>query len=63
MAPVHIDIPEDDALADGTDSVCGVLLADVPHDLVLEQPHEKDDGTEYDYKRYHIIEYIFISRI
>ena len=44
MAPFHIDIPEDCALADGADSVCRVLLADVPDNLVLEEPHAKDNS-------------------
>lgn len=60
VAPLHIDIPEDDALGDCLDSFCGVLLADVSHNLVLEEPHAKDDSTEYDYKRYHVIEYILL---
>lgn len=60
MAPFHIDIPEDGSLADGTDSVCRVFLADVPDNLVLEEPHAKDDCTENDYKRYHVIEYILL---
>ena len=57
VAPVYIDIPEYGALGDCPDSFRGMLLADVSHNLVLEQPHAKDDGTEYDYKRYHVNEY------
>ena len=53
VAPLHIDIPEDDAFGDCLDSFCGVLLADVSHDLVLEEPHAKDNNTENDYNRYH----------
>ena len=55
VAPFRIDIPEDGSLADGADSVCRVFLADVPDNLVLEEPHAKDDNTENDYKRYHAI--------
>ena len=56
MAPFHIDIPEDCALADGADSVCRVLLADVPDNLVLEEPHAKDNRGEDDKDRYHVTE-------
>jgi hypothetical protein len=34
-----------------------VFLADVSHDLVLEQPYAKDNRAEDDYKRYHVNEY------
>lgn len=44
MASFHIDIPEDGALADGADSVCRVLLADVSDNLILEEPHAKDNS-------------------
>ena len=53
VAPFRINIPEDDALGDCLDSFCGVFLADVSHNLVLEEPHAKDNNTENDYKRYH----------
>ena len=61
VAPFHIDIPEDGALADGADSVCCVLLADVPDNLVLEEPHAKDKNTENYYKCYHVIEYTLFA--
>lgn len=55
VAPLHIDISEDDALGDDLDSFCGVFLADVSHNLVLKEPHAKDNNTKNDYKRYHAI--------
>ena len=55
VAPFRINIPEDNALGDDLDSFCGVFLADVSHNLVLEEPHAKDNNTENDYKRYHAI--------
>ncbi len=61
VAPFHIDIPEDGSLADGADSVCRVLLADVPDNLVLEEPHAKDKNTENYYKCHHVIEYILFA--
>ena len=54
MTPFHIDIPEDGSLADGADSVCRVFLADVPDNLVLEEPHAKDNRAEDDKDRYHV---------
>ena len=53
MAPFHIDIPEDGSLADGTDSVCRVFLADMPDNLVLKEPHAKDYRREDNEYRYH----------
>ena len=55
VAPFRINISEDDALGDCLDSFCGVLFADVSHNLVLKEPHAKDNNTENDYKRYHAI--------
>jgi hypothetical protein len=38
-----------------------VLLADVPDNLVLEEPHAKDKNTENYYKCHHVIEYILFA--
>ena len=55
VAPVHVDVFEDNPLACGLDVVCRIVLADMPDNLVLEEPYAKDNRTEDDYKRYHAI--------
>lgn len=55
VAPVHVDVFEDNSLAYGLDVVCRIVLADMPDNLVLKEPHAKDNNTENDYKRYHAI--------
>lgn len=58
VAPVHIDVLEDNPLAYGLDVVCRIVLADMPDNLVLEEPYAKDNRTEDDYKRYHVIGFL-----
>lgn len=54
VAPVHIDIFKDNPFAYGLDVICRKVLADMPDNLVLEEPHEKDNRSENDKNRYHV---------
>ena len=38
VAPVHINVFKDNPLAYGLDVVCRIVLADMPDNLVLEEP-------------------------
>ena len=53
VTPVHIDVFKDNSLAYGLDVFCREVLADMPDNLVLEEPHTKDYRREDNEYRYH----------
>lgn len=55
VAPVHIDVFKDNPSAHGLDIVCREVFADMPDNLVLEEPHAKNNCGEDDKDRYHVI--------
>ena len=53
VTPVHIDVFKDYPFAYGLDVVCREVFADMPDNLVLEEPHAKDYRREDNEYRYH----------
>ena len=53
VTPVHIDVFKDNPFAYGLDVFCREVLADMPNNLVLEEPHAKDYRREDNEYRYH----------
>ena len=53
VTPIHIDVFKDNPFAYGRDVFCREILADMPDNLVLEEPHAKDYRREDNEYRYH----------
>ncbi|MBR6125906.1 hypothetical protein IKQ19_20315 [Candidatus Saccharibacteria bacterium] len=53
VTPVHIDVFKDYPFAYGLDVIRRIVLADMPDNLVLKEPHAKDNCCQNEENGYH----------